>query len=191
MNDATPDPLSAHRRFFMDQGLLYLFSTNIDFSLDFEQLGLVAAGARFNLFCVPNTARVYNVLRERSVGPLGHPAITGTLIWGEDASLLGLDDVAIANVRATIRTDDGALIDTDYRGVMPTEMGVFRAIAGGVDRLGTPVDPAEFRLVVTPVYRTESPKYRWLNELQCVGFGRVQEVDGMFRRVSYDIYAMA
>jgi hypothetical protein len=180
-----------HRRYFVDRALLYHFSTDLVFGLNFEQLGLVSMGARFNLFCVSNSTRVYNVLREREVGALAYAAVSGKLIWGEDASLLGSDDVAIANVRATIQTDDGALIDATYRGVMPTALGVFRAIAGGVDKIGKPETPAEFRLVVTPTYQTGDQRYAWLNELQCVGFGRVQEVDGTFRRVTYDIYAMS
>ncbi len=180
----------AHRGYFIDKSLLYLFSVDLEFSMDFEELGLVPGGIRLNLFCVPNTARVYNVLRERTVGALGYPAVTGTLIYGEDPVLVREDDVAVANVRARIQTDDGALIDTTYHGIMPMGVGAFRAIAGGLDSLGTLEAPAEYRIVVTPTYETDSPTYRWLTEEQCVGFGTVQQVQGLFRRVSYDIYSM-
>jgi hypothetical protein len=180
----------SHRTYFMDHAILYLFSADIEFSMAYEQIGLVPSGARFNLLCAPNTARVYNVLRERSVGLPGYQAVTGTIIWGEDAALMGEDDVAFANVRATIQTDDGAAIESTYRGVMPTGMGVFRAIAGGADLLGSARNPAEYSLVVTPTYETSAPQYKWLTEQQCVGFGTVQEVAGMFRRVTYDIFAM-
>jgi hypothetical protein len=181
----------AHRRYFLDQALLYLFSTDVEFGLNFEQFGVVEDGARFNLFCVSNSTRVYNVLREREVGARGYPVVSGKLLWGEDASLIGSNDVAFANVRATIQTDDGELIDAVYHGVMPMGLGVFRSIAGGVDGLGTAEAPAEFRLVITPTYQADPQgKYAWLNDLPCVGFGRVQEIDGTFRRVTYDMYAM-
>jgi hypothetical protein len=179
-----------HRAYYIDKGLLYVFSVNIEFELNIEEIGLVPGGARVNLVCVPRGGRVYNVLRERTVGAPGYPVVTGTIVWGEDAAFLGENDVAIANVRATIETDDGETIDTTYHGVLPLPMGVFRAIAGGADPVGTPEQPAEYPVVVTPNYETDSPKYRWLTELQCVGFGRVNEVAGLFRRVSYDMYAL-
>jgi hypothetical protein len=180
-----------HRRHFIDRSLLYLLSTDIEFGLDFEQIGLVERGARFNLFCVANSTRVYNILGERQLGATSYAAVEGKLIWGEDTPLIGDDDVAVAHVRATLVTNDGATIDVVYDGILPTGLGTFRAIAGGVDPLGTPENPEEFRLVITPRYSTSHPRYNWLNELQCIGFGRVQEINGMFRRVTYDVYGLA
>jgi hypothetical protein len=171
--------------------LLYLFSSDVEFGLDYEQLGVTERGARYNLFCVPDSTRVYSVLREREVGVHGYSSITGRIISGEDNAILQEDNLALADVRITIQTDDGHLIDGRYRGVMPTALGVFRAIAAGVDAIGTPMQPAEFSIVVTPTYEADpNGPYAWLNSLVCVGFGRVQEVAGVFRRVTYDIYAM-
>jgi hypothetical protein len=174
----------------MDKSLLYVLSADIEFATNIEEIGVIPGGTRVNLACVTDTAQVYNVLRERTIGVPGYPAVTGTITWGQDAAILASDDVAAANVRATIHTDDGATIDSTYHGVMPLGRGAFRAISGGTDLLGTPEQPAEYTLVITPVYQTSEPKYRWLAEQQCVGFGRVQEVEGLFRRATYDVYAM-
>jgi hypothetical protein len=182
--------MTEHRTFYMDRALLYLFSADIEFEMSFEPLGLVPGGFRLNLLCVENQARVYNVIRERSAGAPGYPTVTGTIVWGQDPVRVSENDVAVADVRATIKTDDGAIIDTTYYGVMPMGQGAFRAIAGGLDAVGTVEKPAEFPLVVAPVYETDSPKYKWLTELQCVGFGRVAQIQGLFRRLSYDVYAM-
>jgi hypothetical protein len=179
-----------HRKHFMDLSLLYLFSVNVEFAMNIEEIGILPEGARVNLLCVPAAARVYNVLRERTVGVPGYPVVTGTIHWGEDAALLGVDDVGRPNVRATIETDDGATIDSIYHGVLFLGVGAFRAIVANADAIGTPQDPAEYSVTLTPVYQTNSPKYKWLAEQQCVGFGRVEEVNGLFRRVTYDTYAM-
>ncbi len=180
-----------HRTHFIDHSLLYLFSASLEFSLAIEQVGLGAEGARVNVLCVPESSRVYNILRERSLGAPGFETLTGALVTGEDSGVLREDDVAIANVRATLRTDDGALIETKYMGVLPLGVGAFRNIVAGAELFGTPQAPAQFTIVVTPTYETEDPRYRWLTEQQCVGFGRVEASLGVFRRVSYDIYALA
>ncbi len=183
-------PGFAHRPYFIDKELLYLFSLNAEFALSFEEIGLVPGGLRLNLTCVPETSRVFNVLRERTVGMRGYPAVTGRLIFGEDPVLVSDEDAAIASVRGTIETDDGAYIDTTYYGVMPLGPGGFRGIAAGVDPIGSLDAPAEYPVVVTPTYQTEAPDYQWLTEQQCVGFGRVERIGGIFRRLSYDVYAM-
>jgi uncharacterized protein DUF3237 len=182
--------MQPHRREFLDKSVLYLFSADIELSMGVEQLGLTPEGLRATVSCVGSTSRVYNVLRHRSLGMADLPAITGRLRAGEDRALLREDDVAVADVRALIETDDGAVIETTYKGVVALGMGTFRMLAGGRDQLGTPERPLEVPIVITPRYATLHPRYAWLNEMQCVGFGRVKAIDGAFRQVSYDIYAM-
>jgi hypothetical protein len=182
--------VAAHRTHFVDKSLLYLFSTNIEFAINMEQIGIVPGGVRVNVSCVQDTARVYNILRERTVGVPAYATLTGRTTWGEDASFFGEDDVACGDVRSIIRTDDGGIIYVNYQGQLPMDMGSFRAICSGADQVGTAEEPAEFRLVVTPRYETDAPKYRWLVDHQCIGFGRSHMVRGLFRRVSYDVYAL-
>jgi Protein of unknown function (DUF3237) len=182
--------MTLHRTSLLDKALLYVLSADVEFSLDIEEVGNVPGGARFNVSSVSSTSRVYNVLRERTLGAPGYPAVEGTIVWGQDAALLGENDLATADVRAIIQTDDGALIDATYSGILPLGAGAFRSLVGALDAPGTAERPAEYRLVVTPVFETDSPKYKWLTEQQCVGFGRNSQIQGWFRRVSYDIYAM-
>lgn len=180
-----------HRTHFIDYSLLYLFSASIEFSLAIEQIGLLAAGARVNVVCVGQSSRVYNLLRERSLGAPGDSPITGAFVTGDDSGLLREDDVAIANVRGAIRTDDGAVLETKYGGVLPLGVGAFRNIVAGVELFGTADDPANLTIIVTPQYATADASYQWLTKQQCIGFGRVQASSGLFRRVSYDVYALA
>jgi hypothetical protein len=100
-------------------------------------------------------------------GPSGRrlvAPVTGMVLTGERlrASLVGpaadwvtlVDDVATIDVRATVETDDGAIIYVQYAG---------RADATG--RLGAaPV-------YVAPRFETGDDRYRWLNVVQAAGKG--------------------
>ena len=61
--------------------------------------------------------------------------------------------IGALDVRATLRTDDGALIYCEYRG----------RVRFGADGL--------HRVYTSPRYETGDPRYAWLNGLQCVGKG--------------------
>jgi hypothetical protein len=182
--------MPTHRTHFVDKSVLYLFSVDAEFTTTFEQIGIVPGGARVNVFAVPDATRVYNIIRDRTIGVPGYSTLTGSLAWGEDTVLVDETDVVTGSIRGTIRTDDGSLIDMRYQATLPLVMGAFRAIAGGVDAVGTAERPLEHSFVITPRYETEVPRYRWLCEHQCIGFARVQQVSGIFRRISYDVYAM-
>jgi len=92
--------------------------------------------------------------------------VTGARVEGPrlKASLAGTaaaDWVTVSNdgatgaldVRATLKTDDGALIFSEYRGRVHFD-------PGGVHRV-----------FVSPRYETGDARYAWLNGLQCVGKG--------------------
>ena len=61
--------------------------------------------------------------------------------------------VGALDVRATLKTDDGALIYSEYRG----------RVRFGADGL--------HQVYTSPRYETGDPRYAWLNGLQCVGKG--------------------
>ena len=69
-------------------------------------------------------------------------------------------------VRAVIATNDGAMLEVEYTGVLELgEDGYARACAN---------DPPPYpKLVVCPRVLTGHPRYLWLNRLQCVGVGQV------------------
>ena len=73
------------------------------------------------------------------------------------------------DVRATLKTDDGALIYSEYRG---------RVLFGADGR---------HRVFTSPRYETGDPRYAWLNGLQCVGKGVSDAKEG---RLRYRLYAV-
>ena len=96
-------------------------------------------------------------------GTIEGPKIKGTVLpGGGDWFRLRDDGIGELDVRATFKTDDGALIYTHYRGCMNGKTGYFRT---------------------TPRFETASEKYQWLTQIVAVGVGRAG--DG---GVYYDVY---
>lgn len=96
-------------------------------------------------------------------GTVTGPKISGKVLpGGGDWYLVRPDGVGEVDVRATIQTDDGALIYTHYKGVIDSKNGYFRT---------------------TPRYETTSEKYAWLNSIVAVGVGSSIE-----KGVRYDIF---
>ena len=90
------------------------------------------------------------------------------------------DGTAIVAVRATLRTDDGARVFTEYSGVLDLgQDGYQNALKGDF--------PPRPRVYLAPRFVCASPAYRWLNRLQCMGIGYVTMAD---LEVNYDLYAM-
>lgn len=116
-------------------------------------------------------------------GPEGHRAIfpiaDGTvkgeringrfLPVGADWARIRPDGSIAVDVRATIRTDDDALILVTYVGRLVASPDILPAVLD-VGR-AEPVDPAlyYFRTLVT--FETASPAYAWLNAVCAVGVG--------------------
>ena len=48
---------------------------------------------------------------------------------------------------------------------------------------GEDVDPSEYYFRTTPVFETGSEKYSWLNQIICVGVGKIEQ-----KRVHYKVY---
>ena len=99
---------------------------------------------------------------------------------GGDWLTIRSDGVAILDVRATIETEDGALIYTFYTGV--TDAG-----EDGYERFLRQDLPPVLQLRTAARYSTTHPNYLWLNRLQCVGF---RECNMQQLEVRYDIYAL-
>jgi hypothetical protein len=70
------------------------------------------------------------------------------------------------DVRATIKTDDGALIYVRYQGVLHVDPAVAARGASGED-----LDPASYYFRVPMRFETGHEKYAWLNTLVCIGYG--------------------
>jgi hypothetical protein len=100
-------------------------------------------------------------------GEFAGPKMRGTVLpGGSDWILLRPDGALQLDVRATLRTDDGALINMVYRGVRHGPTAV-------IDRLnrGEPVEPTEYYFRTAPFFETSAAKYAWLNKIVAIATG--------------------
>ena len=114
-------------------------------------------------------------------GSFEGPKLRGEVLpGGGDWLLLRPDGAGELDVRGTLRTDDGHLIYTYYRGIIHASPEVMRRALQGET-----VDPSEYYFRTAPIYETASEKYGWLNRIVAVGVGR-------FRPgwVGYTVYAI-
>ena len=87
-------------------------------------------------------------------GTVTGPKISGTLeAVGADWLTLRSDATAQLDVRALIRTSDGAMIHPSYKGIMSP------------DADGAP------RIISAPLFETGDERYAWLNNVQAFAIG--------------------
>jgi hypothetical protein len=101
-------------------------------------------------------------------GHFAGPRLSGTVLPGGSDWILGRPDGVLAlDVRATLRTADGALINMTYRGLRHGPVAV-------IDRLnrGEPVDASEYYFRTAPFFETSAPAYAWLNKIVAIATGR-------------------
>ena len=150
-----------------DYKMEHLFSYRATLQAPVEMIGPVPEGLRMNFYVTGG-------------------AITGGRIGGKlrpvggDWFLVRRDGVGELDVRATIETMDGALLDVSYRGL--GDLG-----PEGYDRFLRGELPRTLPLRTTPRVRTAHPDYQWLQRLLCVGVG---EVDLERFEVASDVYAV-
>lgn len=110
-------------------------------------------------------------------GTVDGPRLRGKVMpFGADFMVARADKVNVLDVRAVIRTEDGADIYAFYPGLLHQ------------DSLGplakTPADGMYFR--TTPRFETGAEQYRWLNRILAVGVGWIDQPG----TVSYKVYAV-
>ncbi|MBI4767881.1 MAG: DUF3237 domain-containing protein [Deltaproteobacteria bacterium] len=112
-------------------------------------------------------------------GTVRGPKVNGEILpFGADWLLIRPDGLFELDVRVTIRTDDGELVYLYYRGVSNASAEIRERIQKGEE-----VDPSEYYFRTTPIFETGSEKYKWLNQIICVGVGETE-----VKRVRYKIY---
>jgi hypothetical protein len=100
-------------------------------------------------------------------GQFEGPRLRGTVLsGGGDWTLLRGDGVLELDLRLTLETDDGALIQMTSFGLRHGPPEVIAALARG-ER----VDPATYYFRTTPRFETGHPKYAFLNRLLAVSSG--------------------
>jgi hypothetical protein len=99
-------------------------------------------------------------------GVIDGPRLRGEILpGGGDWLLVGTDQVGRIDVRATLRTHDGALIHYETRGVI-------KVPADGLERLaaGEVLGFEQTYVRTTPKFETADERYTWLNEIVAVGY---------------------
>jgi hypothetical protein len=111
------------------------------------------------------TRMILEVLDARTEGERFTSRIKGSA--NADWLLVGADGTGSLDVRATVETDDGALVFIQY--------------TGRTDLSGGPGAP----VFVTPRFETGDVRYAWLNRIQAVGKGNLEG-----SRLTYDWYEL-
>jgi hypothetical protein len=98
-------------------------------------------------------------------GRLNGPRLNGEFLPGSaDWVVMGTDGISRLDIRGAIRTDDGALIYFESKGIAKLPADGRKRLAKG-ERLPF----AETYLRTTPKLETSDERYLWLNELVLVG----------------------
>jgi hypothetical protein len=99
-------------------------------------------------------------------GTFEGPRMRGRYRSGGDWFLSLPNGAGELDVRATLETDDGALIYMAYRGVLDVPAGVMaRAMRG------EHVDENEYYFRTAPRFEAGDERYAWLNKTVCVATG--------------------
>ena len=101
-------------------------------------------------------------------GTFRGPEIAGKLIPGASADwqMVLPDGTALADIRYTLQTDDGALLYVRSRGVRHGSPEVLARLARGED-----VDAGEYTFRTTTQIETATPELDWLNKGVFIGVG--------------------
>ena len=95
------------------------------------------------------------------------PRLKGEVLnGGSDAIFVQPGGRTLLDVRLPLRTDDGAVIYVQYRGIRNGPEPVLRRLAAG-----EAVDPAEYYFRTAVLFETGHPSYDWLNDLVAIGVG--------------------
>jgi len=102
-------------------------------------------------------------------GSFEGPKLKGELLpGGGDWALLRSDGAVQLDVRATMRTEDGALVYGYYSGLIIASMAIYGRIFGGED-----VPLSEYYFYTNPMFQAAAPQYDWLNRTIAIGRGKV------------------
>ena len=115
-------------------------------------------------------------------GTFSGARLRGQILPGSaDWRLIRHDITSIIDARVMLRTDDGASIYMSYGGriVVPPEI-----LAEARDPAWRHLlDPSKYYFRTTPTFETGAEGYAWLNDIVCIGTGRLTA-----RGVDYEIF---
>jgi Protein of unknown function (DUF3237) len=114
-------------------------------------------------------------------GSFEGPNLKGKILPdGGDWLLVRSDGVGELDARATLQTDDGALIYVTNRGYLTNIPQLTPRYMAGEQ-----IPPEEYYYVTTPSFETDTPQYAWLQQVVVVGRGSL--IPG---GVSYQFFAV-
>ncbi|HZS36993.1 MAG TPA: DUF3237 domain-containing protein [Polyangia bacterium] len=103
-------------------------------------------------------------------GEFEGPRLRGRVLdGGGDWGVVRPDGVLELSLRATLETDDGALIALTFDGVRHGPAEVLAALGRG-----EPVDPADYYFRTVPRFEAAGERYAFLNRIVAVGRGENQ-----------------
>jgi hypothetical protein len=107
-------------------------------------------------------------------GRLRGEVLPGSADW----RLIRQDITSVVDARVMLRTDDGALIYMSYGGrvVVPPEL---------LAQVRDParrhlLDPSTYYFRTAPTFETGAEAYRWLNNIVCIGTGKLTAKGGEY-----------
>jgi hypothetical protein len=126
------------------------------------------------IFATPVGNRMTYVVKQ---GRCEGPRINGDILpGGGDWILFGTDRVARLDVRATLRTDDGALVHITNTGrVQMSQEAANRFAAGELIRHDEMVARS------SPLFDTDDERYRWINAIHTVAINQVSLTEVHYR----------
>lgn len=123
------------------------------------------------------------ILNSIAAGSFEGSKLRGNLVPGTgDWMLIRRDGVMVVDARVVLKTDDDAIIHMSYGGRISIPSKLLQD-ARDPDRRHL-IDPAEYYFRTTPIFETGAAQYAWLNNVVCLGVGRLEQGRG----VSYDIF---
>ena len=115
-------------------------------------------------------------------GEVSGPKIQGKVLpVGGDWFTLRPDGIGVLSVRATIKTNDDALIYVSYHGITDLGEDAYNSSLKGENTA------QESYIRSNPKLSTAHPNYVWLNRLFCLGIGKVS---ADVSEIIYDVYAV-
>jgi hypothetical protein len=140
-----------------------------DFRVDLQPAQLIGTPVGMQMVFIAKGGRVEGPKLEGEILP-----------GGGDWLLVGDDRIGRVDVRAMIRTDDGALIHCTAGGVIEIPDDGLERLAAG-ERL--PFEETYVR--TTPKFETADERYSWLNRLVVIGHNELSE-----DHIDYRMYAV-
>jgi hypothetical protein len=164
--DTTSAPPSTNRT---PPDLKYLASIRVPLN-EPEVIGVTPEGLLVNWYWSPHEGTLLGMEKRAKVRQIGGDWMT-----------IRRDGIGLMDVRATVETEDGALLYASYQGYCDFGSDGYQRF---LDRRWPEIAPTR----TAPRIRTAHPHYTWFNRLQCVGIGEVRMQQLVY---AYDLYALS